>query len=71
MWMPATALAGARWRKSTFTSGAGQAQCVELAWLPVGGAVRDSKHPTGPALVIGTAEWSAFLADAKDGRLDA
>jgi hypothetical protein len=69
MWMPGLAVPGARWRKSSRSGGSGN-QCVLLACLPTGGAICDSKNPTGPTLVTGTAEWSAFLAAAKDGTLD-
>ncbi|MDQ3576388.1 MAG: DUF397 domain-containing protein [Actinomycetota bacterium] len=43
-------LTNARWRKSSRSSNA--AGCVELAHLPDALAVRDSKHPTGPALLL-------------------
>jgi hypothetical protein len=32
--------------------------------------VRDSKNPTGPALIFTPGEWDAFLAGAKDGEFD-
>ena len=62
-------LAGANWFKSS-RSGGGK-DCVEVAHLD-GGAVgvRDSKNPTGPALIFTPGEWSAFIADAKDGELE-
>ena len=58
------------WRKST-RSGPYSDNCVEVAF--VGGAIatRDSKDPTGPALVFNAPEWAAFLAGAKDGAFDA
>jgi len=31
-------------------------------------AVRDAKHPTGPALIVAPAEWAAFTAGIRDGR---
>ncbi|WP_425303156.1 DUF397 domain-containing protein [Nocardia wallacei] len=42
----------ANWFKSSYSSG--KTDCVEVAWLD-GGAVgvRDSKNPTGPALIFG------------------
>ncbi|WP_374212704.1 Scr1 family TA system antitoxin-like transcriptional regulator [Frankia sp. CiP3] len=44
---------------------------VEVATLPDGGrAVRDSKHPDGPALHFTATEWAAFLAGAQDGEFD-
>ena len=42
---------GATWRKSTYSNGSG-GNCVEVADLPNGRAVRDSKHPEGPILVF-------------------
>ena len=42
---------GATWRKSTYSNGTG-GNCVEVADLHSGRAVRDSKHPEGPILVF-------------------
>ncbi|MFI5490139.1 DUF397 domain-containing protein [Micromonospora echinaurantiaca] len=55
-------LNGARWRKSSRSSGNG-GNCVEVADnLPGVVGVRDSKDPTGPALVFPPAAWRAFVA---------
>ncbi|MEV4664345.1 DUF397 domain-containing protein [Micromonospora echinofusca] len=55
-------LNGARWRKSSRSSGNG-GDCVEVADnLPGVVAVRDSKDPAGPALVFAPAAWRAFVA---------
>ncbi|NYF55823.1 DUF397 domain-containing protein [Micromonospora purpureochromogenes] len=55
-------LNNARWRKSSRSSGNGGA-CVEVADnLPDIVGVRDSKNPTGPALVFAPAAWRAFVA---------
>ena len=62
-------LPGARWRKSGRSSA--QGNCVELARL--GGsevAIRNSRHPGGPALVFTGAELDAFLEGVKDGDFD-
>ena len=57
------------WRKSKWSNPSGN--CVEVAALPDGDvAVRNSRHPAGPALVYTRAEISAFLAGAKDGEFD-
>ena len=49
------------WRKSRWSNPSGN--CVEVAALPDGEiAVRNSRHPSGPALVYTRAEISAFLA---------
>jgi hypothetical protein len=54
-------LSNARWRKST-RSGTSGGDCVEVADnLPGMVAVRDSKDPDGPALVVTPATWRAFV----------
>jgi hypothetical protein len=59
-------LSGARWFKSSRSS-AGK-ECVEVAFLDGGQVgVRDSKNPTGPALVFTPGEWDAFTAGVNDG----
>jgi hypothetical protein len=62
-------LAQATWRKST-RSGPFTDNCVEVAFVSGVVAVRDSKDPTGPALVFTPAEWDAFVGGAKDGEFD-
>ncbi|WP_433729204.1 DUF397 domain-containing protein [Nocardia sp. CA-129566] len=59
-------LVGAQWFKST-RSGAGK-DCVEVAFLD-GGRVglRDSKNPSGPALVFTPGAWDAFTAGVAGG----
>lgn len=57
-----------QWRKSSY-SGAENA-CLEVADLPGGRAVRDSKDPTGPALVFTATEWVAFTAGVRAGEFD-
>ncbi|MEW2384807.1 DUF397 domain-containing protein [Micromonospora sp. NPDC047707] len=54
-------LNGARWRKSSRSSGNG-GNCVEVADnLPGVVAVRDSKDPAGPALTFAPSAWRAFV----------
>ncbi|TNH22412.1 DUF397 domain-containing protein [Micromonospora orduensis] len=54
-------LNGARWRKSSRSSGNG-GNCVEVADnLPGVVGVRDSKDPTGPALAFAPAAWRTFV----------
>ena len=57
------------WFKSTYSGSSGGA-CVEVSVLPEGVAMRDSKDPTGPALIFTAAEWAAFLAGAAAGQFD-
>ncbi|HXW45812.1 MAG TPA: DUF397 domain-containing protein [Streptosporangiaceae bacterium] len=45
-----------------------QGNCVEIAYLADGQvAMRNSRHPAGPALVFTGAEWDAFLRGAREG----
>jgi len=67
--MPATELDGVTWQKSRRSNS--QGNCVEIAALPGGGAaVRNSRHPEGPALVYTRAEMEALILGVKDGEFD-
>ena len=67
--MPADSIAGAAWRKSTRSGALGN--CVELADLDGGTvAVRNSRFPSGPALIFTRAEAAAFISGVKDGEFD-
>ena len=58
-------LATAEWGKSSFSGGG---NCVEVARnLPGIVAVRDSKNPHGPALVISRTGWATFTDSVKAG----
>ena len=58
-------LVGAVWVKST-RSGANGGACIEVARNLAGiVAVRDSKDPEGPALVVDPAAWTAFANNVK------
>lgn len=43
--------------------------CVEVADLPAGAAVRDSKHPETGHLSFPASEWRAFLDDVRTDEL--
>jgi hypothetical protein len=62
-------LARALWRKSSRSGNTGN--CVEVAGNLSGVvAVRDSKNPDGPALVVEPAAWRTFAEAVKASRLN-
>jgi hypothetical protein len=61
-------LANAMWRKSSRSNGDGNV-CVEVAFFSSAIAVRDSKNPTGGALVLPTTGWSWFRQATQDSHL--
>ncbi|MEU3020537.1 DUF397 domain-containing protein [Nocardiopsis sp. NPDC007018] len=50
-------------RKSNY-SGTGN-NCVEVADLPTGSAMRDSQNPTAGHLEVSAPEWTALLAGVR------
>ncbi|MFB7614040.1 DUF397 domain-containing protein [Kitasatospora sp. NPDC056181] len=63
-------LVGASWRKSTYSGDAGQ--CIEVSpGHPGVMPVRDSKDPSGPALVFPSAAWQSFVTAVRAGEFDA
>jgi hypothetical protein len=67
--MPVSELRDVTWQKSRHSNS--QGTCVELAGLPNGDiALRNSRHPDGPALIYTPAEIDAFIRGAKDGEFD-
>ncbi len=67
--MSATALPQVTWQKSRRSNS--QGNCVEMARLSADSvAVRNSRHPEGPALIYTRAEIEALILGAKDGDFD-
>lgn len=67
--MPAGELRGVRWQKSRFSNS--QGNCVEIAELPDGQvAVRNSRHPDGPALIYTLDEIAALIRGVRAGDFD-
>lgn len=58
------------WHKSSFSGGQG-GQCVEVADLPSGKLVRDSKRPDGSVLRFTAGAWSSFVTEIRGGGFDA
>ena len=62
----------ARWRKSSY-SGDHASACVEIADLTNTSyhrvAIRDSKDPSGPAIVLPPHAFTAFIADIRQRRV--
>ncbi|MQY18576.1 DUF397 domain-containing protein [Nocardia macrotermitis] len=62
-------LSGARWFKSSRSIGG--KDCVEVAHLSEGMVgVRDSKNPTGPALIFTPSDWDTFTDRLAKGTFD-
>ncbi|MGB3441596.1 MAG: DUF397 domain-containing protein [Actinophytocola sp.] len=57
-----------RWRKSSFSGSSGN-ECIEVATIRAGAAVRDSKNPHGGALLLTGSAWDQFreVAKGRDG----
>ncbi|MEU8801414.1 DUF397 domain-containing protein [Spirillospora sp. NPDC048819] len=60
-------LSSARWRKSSYSAESG-GECVEVAALSPAVAVRDSKDPDGPKLVLAAGDWRTLITRIKQGR---
>lgn len=56
------------WRKSSYTHASGE--CVQVAWVSPVVAVRDSKDPGGPELLVTPENWRGLLDDVKSGTYD-
>ena len=56
---------GVRWRKSSHSGGGND--CVEVAFVGDGAAVRDSKDPEGGAFRLPASGWRGLLAAVRTG----
>ncbi len=56
------------WRKSSHSGGS--QECVEVATMGHGIAVRDSKDPNGSRMVFGRDSWTTFIGGVKLGEFD-
>jgi len=69
MHVPDAEILKVRWVTSSYSGGGNN--CVQAAVLGGGRfAVRDSKHLTGPAIVMGSGAWDAFVTGIKAGGFD-
>ncbi|HVK24931.1 MAG TPA: DUF397 domain-containing protein [Actinokineospora sp.] len=50
-----------RWRKSSFSTGGGQSDCVEVRLNPDLTYLRDSKNADGPVLALAPTAWTTLL----------
>ncbi len=57
------------WFKSSFSQGNGNG-CVEVAHLPAGVAVRDTKDRSLPPHRYPAVQWTAFLTAVRRGEFD-
>ncbi|WP_371792480.1 DUF397 domain-containing protein [Streptomyces sp. NBC_01471] len=58
-------LSTTHWRRSSYSNTNG-GECVEISEdFPGVVPVRDSKNPTGPALIVQAAAWGAFVSSLK------
>jgi hypothetical protein len=62
---PDAGLSGAHWRKSSYSGGGND--CVEIAFVDGGAAVRDSKDPEGGAFRLPASGWQGLLAAVRAG----
>ncbi|MFF4241430.1 DUF397 domain-containing protein [Actinomadura geliboluensis] len=58
------------WRKSSYSGGADDSACVEVAASSGGVSVRDSKNPDGDHLSVTGAEFTGLVRQIKVGALD-
>jgi Domain of unknown function (DUF397) len=64
---PHDQLRSAAWRKSSYSNGA--TQCVEAAGLGGLTAIRDSRDPEGPVLLLAGTQMRALVHRIRTGQL--
>ncbi|WNV89032.1 DUF397 domain-containing protein [Umezawaea sp. Da 62-37] len=62
-------LSSARWRTSSYSNGS-NGNCVQVAHVGEVMAVRDSKNPAGPVLLLRQSGLTAFLDAVKVDQFD-
>ncbi|MEU8346323.1 DUF397 domain-containing protein [Spirillospora sp. NPDC048832] len=62
-------LSKARWRKASQSSASGS-DCVEIARVPGMIALRDSKDPDGPKLLLAHSNWRELAGRVRAGEVD-
>lgn len=67
--MSTTDRSATEWRKSSHSTGQG-GDCVELAAITPTIAIRDSKDPNGPHLIVSTATAQTVIDAIKQGHHD-
>ncbi len=55
------------WRTSSYSGSSGD--CVQVARVSDGTAVRDSKDTDGPVLTFTADAWRAFVGNVKSGQI--
>ncbi|MFF7994942.1 DUF397 domain-containing protein [Kitasatospora xanthocidica] len=57
------------WRKSSYSGGGGA--CIQVAnGFSTVTPVRDSKDPSGPALLFSSTAWQSFVTAVRTGEFD-
>ncbi|MFI1361267.1 DUF397 domain-containing protein [Streptomyces sp. NPDC020898] len=59
---------GVAWVKSSYSDAVNA--CVEVGGLPGTVAVRDSRNPDGPALLMPSAAFASFITGVREGRFE-
>ncbi|WP_432157826.1 DUF397 domain-containing protein [Streptomyces sp. bgisy153] len=65
--IPDATASGFDWTKSSYSGNQGDCVEVALGAVPAALPVRDSKRPTGPAVVFADATWGVFVDALKRG----